>query len=68
VQPLLESKKLQVIDTSMAKKQAPLIQWTKDVLAHLKANGMDGVFYAIKSNAVDLLGNWSQMDMNEVTE
>ena len=30
---------------------------------------MDGVFYAVKSNqAVDLLNNWSQMDMNEVTE
>jgi len=41
----------------------------EDVSAHLKSIGMDSVFYAIKSNQeVDLLNNWSQMDMNEVTE
>jgi len=73
VQTLPEARKLQVIDTSVAKKQAPLTQWMKDVSAHLKSNGMDSVFYAVfyavKSNqAVDLLNNWSQMDMNEVTE
>jgi len=53
----------------VTKKQAPLTQWMKDISAHLKSNGMDGVFYAVKSNqVVDLLDNWSQMDMNEVTE
>jgi len=46
VQPLPEARKLQVIDTSVAKKQAPLTQWMKDVSAHLKSNGMDGAFYA----------------------
>ncbi len=41
----------------------------KDVSAHLKSNGMDGVFYAVKSNQeVDLLNNQSPMDMNVVTE
>ncbi len=40
----------------------------KDVSAHMKSNGMDGAFYAVKSQEVDLLNNWSQMDMNEVTE
>ena len=69
VQPLPEARKLQVIDTTVTKKQAPLTQWMKDVSGHLKSNGMDGVFYADKSNqAVGLLNNWSQMDMNEVTE
>jgi len=64
-----ESRKLQVIDTSVAKKQAPLTQFLMDVSAHLKANGMNGVFYAAKSNnVVDLLSKWSQMDMNKVTE
>jgi len=40
----------------------------KDVSAHLKFNGRDGVFYSVKSNQVDLLNNWSQMDMNVGTE
>jgi len=41
----------------------------KDVSAYFKSNGIDSVFYAVKSNQeVDLLNNWSQMDMNEVTE
>jgi len=35
---------------------------------HSKSNGIEGVFYAVKSNKADLLNNWSQMDMNEVTE
>jgi len=30
---LPEARKLQVIDTSVAKKQAPLTQWMKDVSA-----------------------------------
>jgi len=69
VQPLPEDRKLQVIYTTLTKKQAPLKQWMKDVSAHLKSNGMDSVFFAVKSNrAVDLLNNWYQMDMNEVTE
>jgi len=39
----------------------------KVVSAHLKFNGMDSVLYAVKSNqAVDLLNNGNQMDMNEV--
>jgi len=58
-----------VIDTSVAKKQALLTQLMKDVSAHLKSNEIDSIFYAIKANnAVDLLDNWSQMNMNEVTE
>ena len=47
VQPLPEVRKLQVIDTTVTKKQAPLTQWMKDVSAHLKSNGLDGVFYAM---------------------
>jgi len=59
-----------VIDTSVAKKQAPLTQWMKDVSAHLfKSKRMDGVFYGVKCiQEVDLLNNWSQMGMNEVNE
>jgi len=69
VQLLSEARKLQVIDTSMAKKLAPLAQWAKDVSAHLKSNEMDSVFYTVKSNqGMDLLNHWSQMDTNEVTE
>jgi len=58
-----------VIDTSLGKKQTPLTQWMKNDSTHLKSNGMDGVFCAVKSNQeVDSLNNWSQMDTNEVTE
>ena len=40
-----------------------------DVSAHLQSNGIDSVFHAVKNNQeVDHLNNWSQMDMNEVTE
>ncbi len=53
----------------MARKQVSLTQWMKDVSAHLKSNGMDSVFYEVKSNQVmNVLGNWNQMNMNEVTE
>jgi len=68
VQPLPEARKLQVFDTSVAKKQPPLTQWMENVSAHLKSNGMGSVFDAVKSNqALNLLYNWSQVD-NEVTE
>jgi len=42
----------------------------KDISAHLKSNaGMDGVLYATKTNqSMDLLSEWSKMDMNKVTE
>jgi len=50
VQPLPETRKLQVIDTLVAKKQAPLTQWMKDGSDNLKSNGLDGVFYAGNSN------------------
>jgi len=42
----------------------------KDITAHLQTNGMDGVFHATsKANqTLDLLSEWSQMTMHEVTE
>jgi hypothetical protein len=70
VQPLTVERRLQVLSPTVTQKQVPLIQWMKDVAAHVRSNGMDGVFYAInKSNQqVDLLDQWSQMTMSEVTE
>jgi len=53
-----------VVNTSVAKKQATLAQWLKDISAHL-----NDVFYEVKSdNAADHLSNWYYMDMNEVIE
>jgi len=41
----------------------------KNVAAHVKANGMDGVFCStnMSNQTVALLEKWSQMTMNEVT-
>ncbi len=70
VQALPESRRLQVISSTVTQKQVPLIQWMKDITAHLQANGMDGVFHATnKANqTLDLLDEWSQMMMYEVME
>jgi len=70
VQALPESRRLQVISSTVTQKQVPLIQWMKDITAHLQTNGMDDVFHATnKANqTLDLLDEWSQMMMHEVTK
>jgi len=69
--PLPETRQLAPISAKTGQKQVPLIQWMKDVQAHLITNGMDGVFYAVnaKTNmAVSLLEQWSKITIHEVAE
>jgi len=72
LQPLVESRWLKPISTGkLGQKQMPLIQWMKDVQAHLVTNGMDGVFNAMdtKNNMVlNLLESWSNTTVTEVAE
>jgi len=49
LQPLVESRCLKPISAGkLSQKQVPLIQWMKDIQAHLVTNGMDRVFYGNK--------------------
>jgi len=71
LQPLPESRRLKPISTKTGQKQVPLMQWMKDVQAHLITNGMDGVFYAVdtkNSVVVNLLEQWSKTTIHEVSE
>ena len=71
LQPLPETRRLAPISTKTGQKQVPLIQWMKDVQAHLITNGMDGVFYAVnaKTNTeLSLLEQWSKTTIHEVAE
>jgi len=55
LQPLVETRQLKPISTGKpSQKQVLLIQWMKDIQAHLVTNGMDGVFYGVdtKNNVV----------------
>ena len=59
------------ISTKTGQKQVPLMQWMKDVQAHLITNGMDGIFYAVETKnnmAISLLKHWSQITIHEVSE
>jgi len=47
LQPLPEARRLKPISTKTRQKQVPLMQWMKDVQAHLMTNGLDGVFFAV---------------------
>ncbi len=66
----VEDKCLQ-LNTKTGQKQVPLMQWMKDVQAHLMTNGLDGVPYIIdaKTNSIQsLLEQWSKIIINDITE
>jgi len=72
LQSLVESRCLKPISTDKpSQKQVPLIQWMKDIQAHLVTNGMDGVFYGVDTKnkvVLNLLESWSKTMIMEVAK